>query len=265
MSTDEQLKTIVKEKYGTIAKQTTQGCCCDCSCSDNTGSFCEDYSTQEGYVASADLGLGCGIPTEFTEIKKGDTVLDLGSGAGNDAFVARSFVGVNGTVIGVDFTEEMIAKAKENQAKMGYQNVEFRLGEIENLPIEENEIDTIVSNCVLNLVPDKDKAFEEMYRVLKPGGQFCVSDIVLNGELPEKLKSIAELYAGCVSGATQKDDYLNKLSNVGFVDVEVKKERNYNLSEEYLNTLLSEDEVKKYMGNGSSILSVTVFGKKPIT
>lgn len=262
MQTNEQLKSIVKEKYGDIAKRSTQGCCCSCDCSDDFTFFNEDYAQQNGYYSEADLGLGCGIPTQHAQIKEGDTVLDLGSGAGNDVFVARSFVGDSGKVIGVDMTEEMIEKARQNQAKLGYQNVEFRFGDIENLPVVDKEVDVVVSNCVLNLVPDKAKAFKEMFRVLKPGGHFCVSDIVLNGELPAKLKSVAEMYAGCISGAIQKDEYLCLLQAEGFVEVSVKEDRHILLSNELLAKYLSDEEIDVYRNSGNSISSITVYGKK---
>lgn len=263
MQTNEQLKSIVKEKYGDIAKQSSQGCGCNCDCSDDFSYFNEDYAQQKGCYPEADLGLGCGIPTQHAQIKEGDIVLDLGSGAGNDVFVARSLVGDSGKVIGVDMTEEMIEKARQNQAKLGYQNVEFRFGDIENLPVVDKEVDVIVSNCVLNLVPDKARAFKEMYRVLKPGGHFCVSDIVLNGELPERLKSVAEMYVGCVTGAIQKNDYLQMLQAEGFVGVAVKEDRHILLSNEILAKYLTDEEIDVYRNAGSSLSSITVYGKKP--
>jgi arsenite methyltransferase len=263
MQTNEQLKSIVKEKYGDIAKRSSQGCGCNCDCADDFTFFNEDYAQQKGYYDKADLGLGCGIPTQHTQIKEGDTVLDLGSGAGNDVFVARSLVGDSGKVIGVDMTEEMIEKARQNQAKLGYQNVEFRFGDIEDLPVANDEVDVIVSNCVLNLVPDKAKAFKEMYRVLKPGSHFCVSDIVLNGELPERLKSVAEMYAGCVTGAIQKNDYLQMLHAEGFVEVAVKEDRQIVLDDEVLEKYLTHEEIETYRHMGTRIDSITVYGKKP--
>ncbi len=262
MQTAEQLKSIVKEKYGDIAKQSNQKCCCDCSTYDDYSSFSKDYSNQEGYCADADLSLGCGIPTQFAQIKEGHTVLDLGSGAGNDVFVARSIVGDNGKVIGVDMTEEMIEKANLNKDKLGYQNVEFRFGEIENLPVADNEIDVIVSNCVLNLVPDKAKAFREMYRVLKPGGHFCISDIVLNGELPGQLKSVAEMYAGCVTGAIQKDEYLQLLKAEGFSKIEVKEDRPIDLDDDFLKKYLNNEEMEAYRNADFTIRSITINGTK---
>ena len=257
------LKSIVKETYGKIAKQANQGCGCDCSCSGEPVTVSGDYGGQKGYYPEADLGLGCGIPTKFAQIKGGDSVLDLGSGAGNDVFVARSLVGENGKVIGVDFTEDMVDKAKQNLEKLGFHNVEFRLGDIEKLPVADKEIGVIVSNCVLNLVPDKKKAFDEMFRVLDSGGHFCVSDIVVNGNLPDKLKSVAELYAGCVSGAIQKGEYLEKLRTAGFENVEVKEDKRIHLSEESLKPYLSSEEIEAYQKSNSSISSITVYGKKP--
>jgi ubiquinone/menaquinone biosynthesis C-methylase UbiE len=281
MQTTEHIKDIVKEKYGNIAKQAASGCCApsassccgdavtlsSSSCCGDSTPFSEDYSQLEGHYAEADLNLGCGVPTKFAQIAEGDVVLDLGSGAGNDVFVARSLVGEQGKVIGVDMTEEMVARAKRNQAKVGYQNVEFRLGEIENLPVNPTEIDVILSNCVLNLVPDKREAFREIFRVLKPGGHFSISDIVLQGELPERLKSMAEMYVGCVAGAMQYDEYLRVIQETGFVEVEVKKERKIELSDEMLTRALSDkelDEVRKLRSDGNGVLSITVFGKKPV-
>ena len=267
MQTAEQIKDIVKEKYGSIAQQMNTGCCSSSCCSDNEiddTTFSEDYSQLEGYYAGADLGLGCGIPTQFAQISEGDVVLDLGSGAGNDVFVARSLVRDSGSVIGVDMTEEMVERAQQNQKKLGYQNVEFRLGEIENLPVDSNTVDVVVSNCVLNLVPDKGKAFQEIYRVLKPGGHFCISDIVLQGELPEKIKTLAEMYAGCVAGAMQRDDYLQTIQDTGFTGTDVKQEHQFLLSDEILAKYLSEEDITLYRDSNTGILSITVFGKKPV-
>lgn len=210
MQNNQQLKEIVKEKYGEIASQSRSqnlsSCCGATSCcgDDVYNIMADDYSRLEGYNPDADLGLGCGLPTEFAKLKEGDTVIDLGSGAGNDAFVARRIVGDKGKVIGIDFTDKMVARARENAEKLQYNNVEFRLGDIEDMPVTSNKADVIVSNCVLNLVPNKHKVFSEIFRVLKPGAHFSISDIVLEGALPAKWKEVAELYAGCVSGAIQK-------------------------------------------------------------
>jgi arsenite methyltransferase len=227
----EDLKLVVKEKYGSIASQSvllnqtsccgTTGCCGD----DGIVMIGDEYTQLAGHNPDADLGLGCGIPTEFAGIKPGDSVLDLGSGAGNDCFVARSIVGEIGKVTGLDFTPEMVRKAMENVAKTGFDNIEFIMGDIENMPLTGNSFDVVISNCVLNLVPDKEKAFSEMYRVLKPGGHFCISDVVLVGELPEKVKQTAVLYAGCVSGAEQKQDYLGIIEKTGFKNIQIHKEK----------------------------------------
>ncbi|HEY0653428.1 MAG TPA: arsenite methyltransferase [Chryseosolibacter sp.] len=265
----EELKQIVKEKYGQIAEQGTEtagGCCgpaCGCGILDNT-LMAEDYTKMQGYVADADLGLGCGLPTEYAHIKEGDVVVDLGSGAGNDAFVARSITGANGKVIGVDFTEQMIAKARSNAEKLGFNNVEFRFGDIENIPINNDVADVVVSNCVLNLVPDKARAFQETYRILKPGGHFSVSDIVLRGDLPPALQKSAEMYAGCVSGAIDKFEYLNTVKKSGFQNIEVQKERRITLPNEVLSLYLNAEELERYRTGEIGIFSITVYAEKPL-
>ena len=265
MSSDSELKKVVKQKYTEIAEaETKTGCGCGCSSSkvvDYT-IFQDDYSKLEGYVSDADLGLGCGVPTEFAGIKKGDTVVDLGSGAGNDIFVARALTGNEGHLIGIDFTESMIEKAKKNNAKIGFGNVEFKLGEIENIPLNDNSADVVISNCVLNLVPDKRTAFNEINRILKPGAHFCVSDIVIKGSLSPEFKKSAELYAGCVSGAVSQDEYLKIISDAGFVNVEIKQTKNIGLPDDILNKYLSEDEIKRFNEKLEGIFSITVVGYK---
>jgi SAM-dependent methyltransferase len=225
----------------------------------------DDYSNLEGYVADADLGLGCGLPTEFAKIKTGDTVIDLGSGAGNDAFVARALVGDEGKVIGVDFTSKMIEKAKTNADKLNYKNVEFRFGDIEDLPIADNTADVIVSNCVLNLVPNKQKAFAEIFRVLKKGAHFSVSDIVLDGYLPESLLESAEMYAGCVAGAIQKNEYLDIIESIGFQNITIQKEKVITLPDDLLKANLNDDDYQSFKSNKSGIYSVTVYAEKPVS
>ncbi len=248
MQTSEEIKKVVKEKYGEIAAKSQQGCGCGCdSKSSKIVGYTvmqDEYDHLEGYVADADLGLGCGLPTEYAGIKKGDTVIDLGSGAGNDVFVARAIVGDEGKVIGLDMTEEMIDKAKKNNAKLGYKNVEFQFGDIEQMPFDNNIVDVVVSNCVLNLVPDKRKAFAEIYRILKPGAHFCVSDIVLKGELPAGLKKSAEMYAGCVAGALQQDEYLSIIKETGFTNIEIKKTKVIELPDDVLKEYLNDSEVE---------------------
>jgi ubiquinone/menaquinone biosynthesis C-methylase UbiE len=222
----------------------------------------DEYDNHKGYVPEADLKLGCGMPTEYAGIKEGDTVVDLGSGAGNDVFVARALVGEKGNVIGIDFTPEMIAKAERNKTKLGYKNVEFRLGEIESIPLKENTANVVVSNCVLNLVPNKEKAFKEMFRIIKSGGHFCVSDIVIRGNLPDELKKSAEMYAGCVAGAIQQEDYINLLKEVGFVNIEIKKTKTINLPDEVLAQYLSPDKIQELRNSKVGIFSITVVGYK---
>ncbi len=262
------LKRIVKEKYGEIAEQSGReggSSCCgsDCGCSSDFDVMTPEYTNVIGYVREADLGLGCGIPTEVAAIKPGDTVLDLGSGAGNDCFVARSIVGDTGRVIGIDMTEKMVAKANANNAKLGFSNVEFRLGDIESMPVDSATAGVVISNCVLNLVPDKAKAFAEIYRVLKPGGHFAISDIVLQGELPGKLRDDAVMYAGCVSGALQKEDYLGIIRNAGFENVTVARERATPLPDAVYAKYLSPDEMNEFKKSGAGIFSITVVATKP--
>lgn len=264
----EDLKLVVKEKYGEIASQSilqNQNSCCGFSGCCNELEFSmigDEYTQVAGHNPDADLGLGCGIPTEFAEIKPDDTVLDLGSGAGNDCFVARSIVGENGKVTGLDFTPEMIQKANENLTKTEFENIKFILGDIENMPLPDNSFDVVISNCVLNLVPDKQKAFSEIYRVLKPGGHFCISDVVLVGELPEKVKQTAVLYAGCVSGAEQKQDYLGIIENEGFKNIQIHKEKSISVPENILLNYISDDELQKLKSKGMGIFSITVSAVK---
>jgi len=268
MDSGEKIKQVVKEKYGEIAKQgkmqSSRSCCCpDSSSGVDYSIFSEDYSKVEGYNPDADLGLGCGIPTESAKIKPGDTVLDLGSGAGMDAFVARRIVGESGLVIGVDMTESMIEKARENNQKLGYKNVEFRFGEIENLPVSDSTVDMVISNCVLNLVPDKFKAYQEIYRVLKPGGHFSISDVVLMGDLPPAIQSAAEMHAGCVAGALKKDHYLSIIKRAGFSDTLIVKEKPINIPDNMLSKYLSDDALQTFKNAGPVILSITVYAEKP--
>ena len=267
--TGEQLKEIVKEKYSKIAEQDkglNESSCCGATSGCSTIDYsvmADDYTQLQGYVADADLGLGCGLPTAFAQIKEGDTVVDLGSGAGNDCFVARSITGEKGKVIGVDFTDKMIEKARINADKLNYNNVEFRKGDIENLPLSSNVADVVVSNCVLNLVPDKRQAFAETFRVLKKGGHFSVSDIVLVGELPEGLQKSAEMYAGCVSGAIQKEEYLSIIKEAGFTNITVQKEKRISLPEEILKDYLSPQQIQDFATGTTGIFSVTVYAEKP--
>lgn len=270
MQTETELKELVKEKYGAIAEQSTlqnaTSCCGATSacCGDEVYNImADDYTKLEGYNADADLGLGCGLPTEFAQIREGNTVIDLGSGAGNDAFIARRIVGGTGKVLGIDFTEKMVAKARENAAKVGYNNVEFRLGDIDDMPVTSNYADVVVSNCVLNLVPNKHKVISEIFRVLKPGAHFSISDIVLEGALPEKWRNIAELYAGCVSGAIQKQVYLEIIEQAGFVGTVVQKEKEIIVPDSILSNYLSTEEITEYKNADARIMSITVFAQKP--
>ncbi len=267
MKTSGEIKDLVRQKYAEIANQSktdnaTSCCGATASCGEVYTIMADEYNGLEGYVPDADLGLGCGLPTQFAKIKKGDTVIDLGSGAGNDCFVARAETGESGKVIGIDMTPEMIDKARENAEKRGFNNVEFRLGDIEKMPVTSDIADVVVSNCVLNLVPEKDKVFAEICRVLKPGGHFSISDIVLTGSLPDKIRSAAEMYAGCVSGAIMKEDYLAQIKKAGFTNITLQKEKPILIPDEILLNYLSAEEIKAFKSSGTGIYSITVYAEK---
>ncbi len=268
MKKEQELKDIVKERYAKIAEQgklENAASCCGATTPSNKvyNIMMDDYSETKGYVEDADLGLGCGLPTEFAIIKNGDTVIDLGSGAGNDCFVARHETGVEGKVIGIDFTPIMIEKARKNAEKLGYNNVEFREGDIDAMPVSDDVADVIVSNCVLNLVPNKQKVIGEIYRVLKPSGHFSVSDIVLVGDLPNALKEDAEMYAGCVAGAIQKSEYLQLIKDQGFQNIKIQKEKPIVIPNDILSKYLSEQEINDFNKGATGIFSITVFAEKP--
>lgn len=264
----EDLKLVVKEKYGEIASQTREqnqpSCCGSTECCDHMdySIFSDDYTMLEGYNVEADLGLGCGLPTQYAGIRKGNHVLDLGSGAGNDCFVARTLVGEEGTVTGIDFTNAMLEKANKNLKKTQFKNIKFIKGDIEDMPLADNSFDVVISNCVLNLVPDKQKAFKEIYRVLKPGGHFCISDVVLTGELPRKLQEAAEMYAGCVSGAMLKDEYVDVIHQQGFTGIEIKKEKEIEIPDNILLNYITPDELKTFKRDNVGIYSITVNARK---
>ena len=256
-----ELKQEVRDKYNALARLNKS--CCD---ETNDCSFVgESYTSLEGYMSEADLGLGCGLPTEYAGIQAGDTVVDLGSGAGNDCFIARSLTGDSGRVIGIDMAEDMLAKAYANLDKAGYRNVEFRFGEIEQIPLANDTADVVVSNCVFNLVPDKAKAFAETYRILKPGAHFSISDIVIQGTMPDALREAAELYVGCVSGALDRAEYLEIIANAGFVDIRVMKERQIVLNDDLLERFMTAEERKVFERSDIGIYSVTVNATKPKT
>jgi arsenite methyltransferase len=270
-ASDETIKQMVKEKYAAIATQSQEQN--STSCCGATSSCCggdevynimaDDYTKLDGYNPDADLGLGCGLPTEYAKMKEGDVVIDLGSGAGNDAFIARRIVGDKGKVLGIDFTEAMITKARTNAEKLDYHNVEFRQGDIESMPVTANYADVIVSNCVLNLVPNKYKVISEVFRVLKPGGHFSISDIVLEGELPQRWREVAELYAGCVSGAIQKQVYLEIIEEAGFKNITVQKDKTIIIPDTILAGYLSAEEIEQYKKGTTRITSITVYAEKP--
>ena len=268
MQTQDNVKEMVKQKYSEIAlqdKETNAASCCGSGCCSEEvyNIMSEDYNQLEGYNPDADLGLGCGLPTQFAKIKKGDVVIDLGSGAGNDAFIARHETGDAGKVIGIDFTPAMIDKARKNAEVRGFNNVEFRQGDIEKMPVTANTADVIVSNCVLNLVPNKAEVFKEIFRVLKPGGHFSISDIVLVGELPAGIKNAAEMYAGCVAGAIQKEIYLELIKINGFTNITLQKEKVITVPDDILSNYLSAEQIASFKQSGTGIFSLTVYAKKP--
>ncbi|MEN9487241.1 MAG: hypothetical protein RIR56_929 [Bacteroidota bacterium] len=267
MNTNEEIKEMVKQKYAEIALQNQEtnasSCCGSGGCSTEVYNIMtDDYDHLEGYNPDADLKLGCGLPTEFAKIEKGNFVVDLGSGAGNDCFVARAETGETGKVVGIDFTPEMIEKARNNADKLGFNNVEFRLGDIENIPLMSNVADVVVSNCVMNLVPNKTKAFAEVQRILKPTGHFSISDIVLVGDLPEKIKNAAEMYAGCVASAIQMEEYLKIIENSGFKNITLQKKKPIIVPDDILKNYLNDEEIQQYKDSTTRIYSITVFAEK---
>ena len=268
MNTEQELKELVRQKYSEIAlqdKDTNASSCCGSGCCSTEvyNIMTDDYTGMKGYNPDADLGLGCGLPTEFAQIKPGDVVIDLGSGAGNDCFIARAQVGESGKVIGIDFTEAMIDKARANAEKLGFNNVEFRYGDIEKMPVTANTADVVVSNCVLNLVPNKKNVVNEIFRVLKSRGHFSISDIVLVGQLPEKIQKAAEMYAGCVSGAIQKAEYLGLIQEAGFETIVVQKEKQIIIPDDILAGYLDAAEIEAFKNSDTGIYSITVFARKP--
>lgn len=266
MNAAESIKSSVREQYSKIAlqdKATNAASCCGVGAPGTCDIMADSYAHLNGYNPEADLGLGCGLPTEFAQIQAGDVVLDLGSGAGNDCFVARAETGVTGKVIGVDFTPTMIERARKNAEKLGYHNVEFRQGDIEELPVTDKSIDVVVSNCVLNLVPDKARVFAEILRVLRPGGHFSISDVVLVGQLPAQILESAELYAGCVAGAVQLKDYLELIRSAGFENLVVQKQKPILIPDNILLEHLSEEQLQAFLASGTGIFSVTVYAEAP--
>lgn len=222
----------------------------------------EDYSGLKGYEEDADLGVGCGLPTQYAGIKEGDTVLDLGSGAGNDCFIARAEAGESGKVIGIDFSPQMIEKATKNASKRGYSNVVFIEGDIEQMPLPDCSVDVVVSNCVLNLLPEKDQIFKEIFRVMKHGAHFCVSDVVLDGKFPKEFTDNASMYAGCIASAIQRDDYLEEIKKAGFEKIRVEKTKTIVIPDEVLEEHLNGNTIAQYKAGSVGIYSITVTGEK---
>lgn len=269
-SDNQSKKELVKQRYSELALNADElkGKCC-CGTNPTTPSkkvytiMSEDYSKLKGYEADADLGVGCGLPTEYACIKEGDTVLDLGSGAGNDCFIARAEVGETGKVMGLDFSPQMIEKARKNTDKRGYTNVEFIEGDIENMPLPDKTVDIVVSNCVLNLLPQKDKIFKEIYRVLKPGGHFCISDVVLKGFFPKEFTDNASMYAGCIASAIQKEDYVGEIEKADFTNIKIERTKTVLIPDDVLEEHLDKSTIEKYKAGNVGIYSITVTGKRP--
>jgi arsenite methyltransferase len=273
---DDEIKKNVREGYARVAKQSTS-CCATASPCCSGADMAQNISRAIGYSEEelksvpegANLGLGCGNPVALASLKKGETVLDLGSGAGFDCFLAADRVGNKGKVIGVDMTPEMLEKARENARKGNYENVEFRLGEIENLPVADNSVNTIISNCVINLAPDKNRVFKEAFRALKPGGRLMVSDIVLLKELPASIKNSIQAYVGCLAGASMKDDYLKTIKAAGFRKVKVLEETAFpieSMANDPTALAIIKDSglsLQKVKEAVDSVLSVKVSGVKP--
>lgn len=268
LKNNQDLKELVKQRYSELALSTDEpkGCCCGRNPAAPSKKvftiMSEDYTKLKGYEPDADLGVGCGLPTQYAGINEGDIVVDLGSGAGNDCFIARAEVGEHGKVIGIDFSPQMIAKARKNALKRGYTNVDFLEGDIEDMPLQDNTADVVVSNCVLNLLPQKDIIFKEIHRVLKPGGHFCISDVVLNGVFPKEFTDNAAMYAGCIASAIQKEDYLSEIEKADFADIRIERTKTVLIPDEVLYEHLDEDTIQKYKSGNVGIYSITVTGKK---
>ncbi len=273
---DIETKRVVRDGYAKIARRE-ENSCCGPGCCGGGGNATDTISRSIGYSEQdlrsvpegANLGLGCGNPVALASLKEGDVVLDLGSGAGFDCFLAAAQVGTSGRVIGVDMTPDMLEKARINARKGNYENVEFRLGEIENLPVADSSVDVIISNCVINLSTNKSRVFTEAFRVLKPGGRLLVSDIVLTAELPENIRASVSAYVGCVAGALQRHDYLDAIGNAGFADVQVVEETSFSLK-----TTVSDATIESFAGESpvldktlreaeSAIQSIRVSARKP--
>ena len=263
----ETIKQDIRRSYGDIAKGiAVPGCCSDtayCGTGESGVAMAEDYAKVDGYEKDANLSLGCGLPTEMADIREGNTVVDLGSGAGNDVFIARRIVGDTGTVIGIDMTPEMVIRALQNNQKLGYKNVYFELGDIENMQsIPGETADVVISNCVMNLIPAKEKAFKEIFRVLRTGGHFAISDIVHSGVLPPGVLEAAEMFAGCVSGSSEKGKYLGIIKSAGFKNIQIRKERRIELPDDLLLKYVTDAELQEFRRSGSGIDSVTIYADK---
>lgn len=259
-------KEQIRERYNKLALSPKISKGCGCKPMDPSEKqftiTSEGYESTKGYVDEADLGIGCGLPVQYAGIKKGDTVIDLGSGAGNDCFIAREEAGTEGRIIGIDFAQNMISRAKANARRRGFTNVNFVEGDIEQVPLQDETADVIISNCVLNLIPNKRKVFNEIYRLLRPNGHFCVSDIVVNGIFPKTFIDEASLYAGCIATAIQEDEYLGYIKEANFKGVRIVRRKRANIPQEVINTHLNKEQIEKLCNGEIGIYSITVIGEK---
>lgn len=267
MSTVEDYKNGLRQRFTEIVYQSEEfaeeECGCGSGCGCQTSSETDAYTNEPGYHPYADLGLGTGMPTRHAGIKEGDTVVDLGSGAGIDCFLARELAGITGKVIGVDMTEKMVEKARKNSETAGYNNVEFRLGEIENLPVSDKTAQVVIGNGVMSLTPDKEKAFSEVYRILKHHGQLCISDIMVRGNMPKEMRMEADLFMGCLAGSLQVGEYLKMLEKAGFEEISVKDEKKLELPDAMLHYYLPPDEALEYREGSLGVYSITLSAEKP--
>lgn len=267
MNTAENIKNSLRERFTEIVYLSEEviedECGCGSGCGCQTSSGTDEYNNELGYQPFADLGLGTGMPTRFAGIKEGDTVVDLGSGAGMDSFLAREITGPTGKVIGVDMTESMVEKARKNSEIAGYNNVEFRLGDIENLPVRDKSAHVIIGNGVMSLTPDKEKAFIEVYRTLKHHGQFCLSDIMIRGNMPIGLKMDADMSMGCMAGSLQVEEYIAMLEKIGFEEISIHEENKLELPDAMLHYYLPPDEAQEFRDGVPGIYSITLSAEKP--
>lgn len=267
MNTTEEIKNSIKQRFSEIVYQSEEyieeGCGCGSGCGCQSGTQEMEYDVEPGYHPNADLGLGTGTPTRYAGIKEGDTVVDLGSGAGMDSFLAREITGAAGKVIGVDMTERMVDKARKNSDTAGYNNVEFRLGDAENLPVSDKSAHVVIANGIISLVPDKLRAVREIYRVLKHHGAVSLSDMMLRGKMPKGLKIDAEMYTGCLAGTETMEEYIEMFEQAGFEEITIRMERKFDLPDAMLHYYLPPEDAQEFRDGVPGIYSITLTAEKP--